>query len=134
MYHYLTRRHRLAVDAGDGPEAARFDGLMQELVDGSMPDESYWELDAEAKADRKERKQERKKRAKPPTRPSRGTEGPPSVNVADLKRRIFNPQVSRENVIQALEALPPAERKATIAGLPPGLKRKLGQYLKGGRR
>ena len=49
--------------------------------------------------------------------------------MAELKKRIFNPRVSKENMIKAIEALPPAERKATIAGLPPGLKRKLGGYL-----
>lgn len=129
VYHYLSRRHRSDVAAGEDPEALHLDGLMQELVNGSMSDELYWQLDAEAKADRKNRQQERKKRRKPsPTGPS-AVKGSPSVNVADLKKRIFNPHVSRENVIKALEALPPAERKATIASLPPGLRRKLGQYL-----
>lgn len=118
---------------GDGPEAVRFDGLMQELVNRSMPDELYWQLDAEAKADRKRRQQERKRRRKPPPTRASVVELPPSINVTDLKKRIFNPHVSRENVIKALEALPPAERRTTIAGLPPGLRRKLGHYLKGGR-
>lgn len=102
---------------------------MQELVNGSMSDEIYWQLDAEAKADRKQRKLERKQRQKPSS--VRPVEEASSVNIADLKKRIFNRHVSRENVIKALEALPPAERKSTIAGLPPGLKRKLGQYLDG---
>ena len=134
VYHYLSRRHHSALDAGDDLEAVRFGGLMQELVNRSMSDERYWQFDVEAKADRKKRKLERKHhRKQSPTNPS-VVEGPPSVNVADLKKRIFNPQVSRENVIKALEALPPTERKATIAGLPPWLRRKLGQYLKGGRR
>ena len=128
VFRYVSRRHRSAVDAGDGPEAERFDRLMQQLVSGSMPDESYWQLDGEAKAERKRQKQERKRRATPPKRAS-GEERTPGANVEDLKRRIFNPHVSRENVIKALEALPPAERKATIAGLPPGLRKKLGNYL-----
>ena len=133
VYRYLSRRHRSAVAAGDDPEAVRFDGLMQELVNCSMPDERYWQLDAEAEADRKRRQQERKRRRKPPPARASVVERPPSVNVADLKKRIFNPHVSRENVIKALEALPSGERRATIAGLPPGLRRKLGNYLKGGR-
>ena len=54
------------------------------------------------------------------------------MNVSELKKRIFNPQVSRENVIKALEALPAGERRVTIAGLPSGLRRKLGEYLKDG--
>ena len=131
VYRYLSRRHRSAADAGDGPEAARFQGLAEALVNGAMPDELYGELEAEARADRKRRRQELKGRLKPPR--ASGAEEAQSVNVADLKKRIFNPHVSRENVIKALEALPPAERKATIAGLPPGLRRKLGDYLKGDR-
>jgi len=131
VYRYVSRRHRAAVDAGEADDAERLDGLMQQLVNASMPDELYWQLDAEARADRKKQKQERKRERKPP--PGRASEAEPrsSVNVADLKTRIFNAQVSRENVIKALEALPSAERKATIAGLPPGLRRKLGEYLKG---
>ncbi|MFH1573592.1 MAG: hypothetical protein ABIG68_06380, partial [Acidobacteriota bacterium] len=85
----------------------------------------------EAKADRKRQKEARKRQRKRPTRVS-ATEPSAPVNVADLKRRIFNPQVSRENVIKALEALPTEERRATIAGLPPGLRRKLGKYLTDG--
>jgi hypothetical protein len=131
VYRYVSRRHRSALDAGDGPQAMRFDGIMQQLVNGSMPDERYWELDAEAKADRKRQEQERKRQRERPRTRAAAVERASSVNVADLKKRIFNPHVSRENVIKALEALPPAERKATIAGLPPGLRRKLGNYLKG---
>ena len=132
VYRYLSRQHRSAVSAGDDPEVAHLDKLMQALVDQSMPNEQYWQLDAEAKADRKKQKQDRKQRQKRSPRPS-ADEKPTPVNVADLKKRIFNPTVSKENVIKALEALPPAARKATIAGLPPWLKRKLGQYIKGGK-
>ena len=131
VYHYLSRLHRSEVASGDDSEAVRFDGLRQELVNQSMSDERYWQFDAEAKADGKERKHERKKRRRPSRIHPSAAEG--SINVADLKKRIFNPQVSRENVIKALEALPPAEKKATIAGLPPGLRRKLGDYLQGRR-
>ena len=91
----------------------------------------HWQLDAEARAEGKRQRQQRKRQPKPRRIPAAPAERPPSVNVADLKRRIYNPHVSRENVIKALEALPPAERRATIAGLPPGLRRKLGGYLKG---
>ncbi len=122
----------MAVDAGDGPEAARLDGLVQELVDRSMPEELYSEFDAEAKADRKRRKQERKQQRPSETRHS-AIDRPPSANVGDLKKRTFNRHVSRENVIKALDGLPQAERRATIASLPPGLRRKLGHYLQGAR-
>jgi len=132
VYRYLSRRHRSAAGAGDGPEAARFQALIEAMVNGAMPDEQYGDLEAEARADRKRRRQERKGRRKPSR--AAGAEEAPSVNVADLKKRIFNPHVSRENVIKALEALPPAERKAAISGLPPGLRRKLGDYVKGDRR
>ena len=134
VYPYLVRRHHSAADTGDDTEAVHFEGLMQELINRSMTDELYWQLDAEAKVDRKKRKHERKQRRKPSPTPPSVVDGAPAVTIANLKKRIFNPSVSRENVIKALEALPPAERKATIAGLPPGLIRKLGTYLKSGRR
>ena len=130
VYRYLSRQHRLAVTAGDTAEAARFDGLMRDVANRSMPDALYWQIDAEAKADRKRRRQQRKTRRRPPPTPASVVERAPSVNVAELKKRIFNPRVSRENVIKALQALPAAERRATIAGLPPGLRRKVGDYLK----
>jgi len=131
VYRYVSRQHRDALATGSDAEAERFEGLMQQLAEGSMPDELYWQLDAQARADRKKRRQERKRRQpRRPVGPSAPERTPP-VNVADLKKRIFNPQVSRENVIKALEALPAGERKATNATLPPGLRRKLGGYLKG---
>ena len=48
VYRYVSRRHRSAAAAGDGPEAARFDTLMQALAGGSMPDEVYWQLEVTA--------------------------------------------------------------------------------------
>ena len=85
------------------------------------------ELATEASAARKQLKQERKAKQKPYRRPP--DEDASVLNVADLKKRIFNPRVSKANMIKAIEALPPSERKATVEGLPPGLKRKLGKYL-----
>ena len=134
VYRYLSRHHRTAVDNADDTGAAQFLELMEQLVSGSMPDDVYWELDTEAKADRKRQKQIRKQQQKAPRVHTSADEQTPPVNVAELKRRIFSPNVSRENVIKALEALPGTERKATIAGLPPGLRRKLGEYLKSERR
>ena len=130
VYRYASRQRRSALEAGDDGEAVRLDELMQQFAGGSMADEVYWQLDAEARTDRRKRRQERKRQGRRPPDYAKADEAP-SVNVADLKRRIYNPNVSRENVIKALEALPAAERKATIAGLPPGLRRKLGTYLKG---
>ena len=130
VYRHVSRRHRAAVAAERGDEAARLDELMQQLVNASMPDDLYWQLDAEARAERKRQRRERKRQSKPPPH-ELVAERPAGVNVADLKKRIFNPRVSRENVIKALESLPAGERKATIASLPPGLRRKLGGYLKG---
>ena len=131
VYHYLSRRHLSAVAEGRRTQATRLDYLIQEIVNRSMSDELYRELDTEAKADRRERKQERKKRQKALSTTHSRDDRSPSVNVAELKRRIFNPHVSRENVIRALEALPAGERNAAVASLPPGLRRKLGNYLKG---
>jgi hypothetical protein len=130
VYRYLSRQHRSALNAGDTSEEERLEKLMQQLVNKSMPDAEYQELDEEARADKKVRKQERKKQAKKYRPPAAKGDDTTSVNVGDLKKRIFNMQVSRENMIKALEALPAVERKATIAGLPPGLRQKLGNYLK----
>lgn len=131
VYRHLSRLHREAQGAGADADEALLDALMQKLIDGSIDDARYGELASEASAARRREKEERKKQPKPARRRSavRG----PSINVADLKKRIFNSQVSKENMIKAIEALPPAERRATIAGLPPGLKRKLGLYLIDGR-
>jgi len=131
VYRYVSRQHRSALAAGNSPEADRFDGLMQQLAAGSMPNELYWELDAQSKAEQKKRQQQRKRHQK--HRPVGGSavEEASPVNIAALKNRIFNRHVSRQNIIKALEALPQGEKKATIAGLPPGLRRKLGSYLKG---
>ena len=131
VYRYLSRLHREAVAEGADAEGVRLDALMQKLIAGSIDDERYGELASEASAARKREKEERKKQPKPAS--ARSAEKGPSINVADLKKRIFNSQVSKENMIKAIEALPPAERRATIEGLPPGLKRKLGMYLIDGR-
>lgn len=132
VYRYVSRRHRSADGAGDSLAADNFAGFMQELVDGSMSAELYRQLDEEAKAERRRQRDERKSKGRRPPKDTVAVGRAPSVNIADLKKRIFNPQVSRDNVIKALEALPPREKKATIAGFPPGLRRKLGDYLKGG--
>ncbi len=132
VYRHLSRLHRDAQAEGADADAAQLDALMQKLIDGSITDERYEELESEASAARKREKEERKKQQNKPVR-GRSAEKAPSANLADLKKRIFNPQVSKENMIKAIEALPPAERRATIEGLPPGLKRKLGTYLTDGR-
>ena len=127
MFRFVSRQRHSA----DMEEGERLDALMQDLVNETMADDVYWELAAEAKADRRQRKQERKRQQKrPPARADSAEQGT-SLNIGDLKKRIFNPHVSRDNMIKALEALPSRERAETIAGLPPGLKRKLGKYLKG---
>jgi hypothetical protein len=131
VYRHVSRRHRAATSAGCDAEAARLDALMRQLVNASMPDDLYWQLDAEARAERNRQRRERKRQPKPPPTHEALAGRATQVNVADLKKRIFNPRVSRDNVVKALEALPSAERKATIASLPPGLRRKLGGYLKG---
>ena len=118
------------MDAHDQAESDRYDGIMRQFAEGRVPDDVYAKLAAEASAARKAAKQERRRQSKRPPHAAT-TKREPSVNVADLKRRIYNPSVSRGNVIKALEALPPRERKAVIAGLPPGLRQKLGDYLHG---
>ena len=128
VFRFLSRQQRSAGD--DAQASARLDAFMQDLVGGAISDEAYWELAAEAKADHRQRKLARKgQQTRPPVGVVPGDERS-SLNTGDLKKRIFNRHVSRENMIKALEALPPRERAETIAGLPPGLKRKLGSYPK----
>ena len=127
VFRFISRQRRST--GNDAAECERLDALLQDLTDGAMSDEVYWELAAEANADRTKRKQDRKRQQ---TRPPAGVDSAEqrsSRSIRDLKKRIFNPHVSRENMIKALEALPPRERAATIASPPPGLKRKLGNYL-----
>lgn len=129
VYQHLSRQHRSALTDGNTDETERVDELMQAIVNQTLSAEHYWQLEEEARADRKKQKQARKERSRsrqyiPKDKPPTGT------NVAELKKRIYNHQVSKENMIKAIEALPPAEKKATLAGLPPGLIRKLGDYIK----
>ncbi len=130
VFRYLSRKHRLVVAEEDGPEADRVSRLLDGFVAGRIEEGIYKALEVEAKEDRKEQRRRRKGKSRPPLY-SKKEDLDSSVNIADLKRRIFNPHVSRENVIKAIEALPPKERKATIASFPPGLRRRLEGYLKG---
>lgn len=127
VYRYLSRLHR----EGRADEVDDLEGTLQRMVDGSIDPEVYASLaDAAREArrrDKAERKQKSRGRGRRPAPDAAGT----SINTAELKKRIFNPRVSKANMIKAIEALPPGERKATIEGLPPGLKRKLGKYLDG---
>ena len=129
VYRYISRCRRAAIDAKDKSETSRYGKIMEKFVSGEISEEYYHKLEIEAKAERKRQRQERKKRARPRRKRASTDNLISSVNVAELKKRIFNHNVSRENVIKALEALPSAERRATIEGLPPGLVKKLGTYL-----
>jgi len=93
VYRYVSGQHRSVLAAGNSPEADRFDGLMQQLVEGSMRNELYWQLDAQSKADQKNRQQQRKRHQK--HRPVGGSavEQASPVNIAALKKRIFNRHV-----------------------------------------
>jgi hypothetical protein len=122
--------HRSSVTANERGEVERLAAIMQQFVDGTVGEDLYGQLEEEARAERRKQRQERRRRARSHP-PSVRSEPAPSLNIGELKKRIFNPHVSRANMIKALEALPPAERQATLSGLPPGLRRKLGNYLTG---
>ena len=125
VYRYLSKLQR----DGLADRVPYLDAVMQSLIDGSIVEDRYAELLLEARTTRKQEKADRKSRQKNVPRPKADDEA--ALNVADLKKRIFNPRVSKANMIKAIEALPPRERKETVDGLPPGLKRKLGKYLTG---
>lgn len=129
VYRYISRRRRAAIVAKDNAETLRLDEILQNIVSGEISEELYRKLEVDSKTDRKKQRLQRRKRAKSSLKRTSTDEQASSINTTELKKRIFNPNVSRENVIKAMEALPSAERKTTIAGLPPGLVKKLGTYL-----
>jgi len=115
VYRYLSRLHRAASDTGDTTEAARIDAEMQQLVQQDMPNDVYRQLDAQAKSDRKERKQSKRRSGRRPVQDDTRTE----INTADLKKRVYNRNVSRDNIIKALEAMPQVSEKPPSQGCPP---------------
>ena len=129
VYRYLSRQHKDAVDGGD--DGVEWADLMQALMEGKLADDRYEALTVEARDARKREKQKRKESQRRPGA-SRVDKGP-GINTAELKKRIFNTKVSKENMIKAIQVLPPAERRATVEGLPPGLKRKLGKFYTDGK-
>tara|TARA_B100000029_G_scaffold449812_1_gene473296 strand:- start:376 stop:867 length:492 start_codon:yes stop_codon:yes gene_type:complete len=120
VFRYLSRLQR------DGREETvpDMDEVLQGLIDGTLDEDRSAELAAEASAERKQMKVERKKKLRIPPDGTRA-----QLNTAELKKRIYNQLVSKENTIKAIEALPPFGREALLEGLSPGLKRKLGKYL-----
>ena len=128
VYRFVSGMHRKAQTVGNQADVARMAELMQRLVNKSLPDDTYLKLDAERRAYQQKEKQERKKMQKGKVE-RQVTELRPSVNVAELKRRIFNPQTAPQNMIKALEALPADERKKTVQSLTPFLRSKIAKYL-----
>jgi len=130
VYRYVSGRYKTAQAAGNHAEVALFAEFMQKIVGKSLPDEVYFRLDTERKAFQQQQKKERKKgREVNALKQRQVTEPRSAINVAELKRRVFNPQTSSQNMIKALEAMPTDERKKTIRSLTSFLKSKIAKYL-----
>lgn len=131
VYHFVSRQHREASLANNQEVVQKWGDLMHKLSEGSLPDNIYFQLEGERRAEEQRLKQERKKhsQAQGQRRPEEKIEKS-GVNVAELKKRVFNPQTSPENMVKALEALPVQERKKVIGNLTAFLRSKIQQYLK----
>jgi hypothetical protein len=62
VYGYLSRRHRDAMVTNDQAAITNLDTLLQALVNQTLTQEQYAELDATAKAAKKKRKLDKKTR------------------------------------------------------------------------
>ena len=130
VYRCLAGLHRVAQTSGNNSEVARLAELLQKVADKSLADEIYFKLDAERKVIQKKTKLEQKKQQKGMLVSSKlAVQSQPSVNIIELKKRIFNPQTSPQNMIKALEALPVDERKKTVSSLTSFLRGKITKYL-----
>ena len=128
VYRYVSGLHKRVQIKGNAAELSRLAELMQKIVNKSLSDEIYFKLDADRKEFQRKMKQLRKKQQKSDHIVSKDSSAP-SINIAELKRRIFNPQTSSQNMIKALEAMPAEDRKKTIQSLTPYLKSKIAKYL-----
>jgi bisphosphoglycerate-dependent phosphoglycerate mutase len=127
VYRFLARLHREAGDSGKAEEAERVADLLSRAMNGALSEEEYAALNAQRKEARQAMKKKRKRSRPPDSRSSRKED--PTVNVPELKKKVFNPQTSTQNVIKSLEAMPTDERKRTIERLPPYLHTKIAKYL-----
>ena len=130
VYRYVSRLCKQAHSISRPVEAARLAELMQRLVSKSLPDNIYFMLDVERRQAQKQQKQERKKKQRDGGRLVGKKNSVPAVNVAELKKRVFNPQTSQHNMIRALEAMPADERGKTIENLTSFLRSKIVSWLK----
>ena len=128
VFHYVSGLCHEAQSRHQEDQIRLFSEYMQQLSEQRMPDALYFQLESQRKEFERMRKAEKKISAKGP-REFRPQEKP-TVNVADLKKRIFNTQTSPENMIKALELLPSDERKKTILSLTAFLRSKIPGYLK----
>ena len=126
VYRFVSGMQRRAQTVGHEAEVARYSELMQRLVEKKLPDDAYFTLDAQRRELQRQQKAERKKNQK---KPANVQEPASNVDVTALKRRVFNPQTSQQNMIKSLEAMPAAERKKTISSLTTFLRSKIKKYL-----
>jgi len=133
VYQFMARTQRNAQTMGNTAEMQRASAIMQEIVENRISAEKYAELEALRIESERRAKSERKKQASANFNPNAARKEESiqtGVNVAEVKRRLFNLQTSPQNMIRELEKLPAAQRKEIAASLTVFLRSKIAPYLK----
>ncbi len=126
VYHYLSALKKSAIETKSALEIARVDDLIKKVVNTSITEIEYNSLLEQYRQFKKMRKKQKQVQQQKPAQ----IEETARLNISELKRRIFNPQTSPENMIKALEMLPKDERVKTVGRLTAFLRSKILPYLK----
>ncbi|MFA6268522.1 MAG: hypothetical protein WCW13_05415 [archaeon] len=130
IYQFVARNHRFAQDKANAQEMARLSDLMQHLVNGTLSDTVRSELEGLRQAAERQAKAERKQNQRiPPKNVVKEETALAEVHKDALKRQIFHPQTSPDNMIRAFERLPTEEKRRTAAKLTKYLRSKIADYL-----
>ena len=127
VYQHLSKRLRIAQERNPA-EAAQISLTIQALMSGKISHAKLEELDLQRRELAKADKVERKKQVAHFV-PKKKEKGGPKINTTELKKRIFNAQTSKENMVKAFEKLPREDRINVAKSLTPFLRSKIAKYL-----
>lgn len=129
IYQHLSRRLKTAKTQNDLKQIQEISFLTQGLVNNSLSIEQLTKLERDRVEEIKRLKGEKKKKQSKfvPKKTEEALE--PQINIYKLKQKIFNNNSSLENVIDAMNRLPRAERADVAKKLPFHLRSKLRKYL-----
>jgi hypothetical protein len=127
-FQFLSKRQRLAQAANNVAELERINANLQKFMEGKMSEAELIKIEEMRKDSVKSEKAERRKQQKG-FKPRVVEEVHSQINTAELKKRIFNPQTSPQNMMMAFEKLPADERKRVAKSLTPYLRSKIPKYL-----